>query len=94
MKLIDLYLQSAPDLLGRLRDAVAAGDAEALRQAAHGLKSSSGNLGARPLMALCKTLEERGRMRHLDDAPALLAAVETRYQQLREALTLERKDGS
>jgi two-component system, sensor histidine kinase and response regulator len=93
-KLIDLYLQSTPDWLGRLRDAVAAGDAEALRQAAHGLKSSSGNLGAQPLAALCKTLEERGRMRQLEDAPALLAAVETRYQQLREALTLERKDGS
>jgi len=93
-KLIDLYLQSAPDWLGRLRDAVAAGDAEALRQAAHGLKSSSGNLGAQPLVALCKTLEERGRMRQLDDAPALLAAVETQYQQLREALTLERRDGS
>ena len=88
-KLIELYFQSASDLLRRLRDAVATGDAEAVWRTAHGLKSSSGNLGAQRLAALCKTLEERGRKGQLDDAAELMEAVELQYQRARDALLRE-----
>ncbi len=85
-KIIGLYLESAPALLQRLREAVAAGDSEALRQAAHSFKSSSANLGATQLAAHCKELEHRGRERNLEDVAALLRAVESHYVRAREAL--------
>ncbi|MFO1372325.1 MAG: Hpt domain-containing protein [Candidatus Competibacteraceae bacterium] len=56
-KIIGLYLDSAPALLQRVREAVAAGNGEALRQAAHSFKSSSANLGA---MALANGKELAG----------------------------------
>lgn len=95
-KLIHVYLQTAPNLLQRLREAAIAGDAEALRQAAHSLKSSSANLGAQPLAALCKVLEERGRSRQLGDVALLMATLETRCQQAWDALNreLEESEGA
>ena len=88
-KVIGLYLESSPVLLQRLRDAVAAGDGEALRQAAHSFKSSSANLGATRLAALCKELEQQGRDRRLENAPALLRETDGNYAQVREALAIE-----
>lgn len=88
-KIIGLYLDSAPALLQRLRDAVAAGDGEALRQAAHSFKSSSANLGATQLAGLCKELEHRGREQRLEGTVALLAEVDRHSARVREALTVE-----
>jgi CheY-like chemotaxis protein len=74
-ELIALYLRDAPALLAAMRAAAAAGDAPALRQAAHGLKSSSGYLGARCLSQMCAELERQARQGAPGDcAPALEAA--------------------
>lgn len=88
-KIIGLYIESAPAQIERMRDAVAAGDSEALRQAAHTLKSSSANLGATRLADLCKELEQRGRDRRLDGAAALLPDVDRHYARARDALLAE-----
>ncbi len=88
-KIIGLYLDGAPALLQRLREAVAAGDSEALRQAAHSFKSGSANLGATQLAAACKELEQRGRDQCLDEAAALLREVDRHSARVREALAVE-----
>jgi len=56
-KVIGANLADAPPRIAQLRVAADACDAEALRQAAHALKSSSANVGAEQLAALCKELE-------------------------------------
>ena len=85
-KIIGLYLENSPGLLRQIRDAVAGQDGDALRQAAHSLKSSSASLGATELAALCKALEQRGRDRQLEDAAELLREMEIHYARAREAL--------
>jgi len=60
-RVIDLYCQDGPRLLAAMRAAVEAGDMEALRHAAHTLKSSSGNVGAAGLAASCRTIEQLAR---------------------------------
>ncbi|MBN8455716.1 Hpt domain-containing protein, partial [Accumulibacter sp.] len=75
-KVVAAYLGDAPTRLAQLQAAAAAGDAEALRRAAHALKSSSANVGAEPLAALCKELEALGRQGDVDGAGTLLAAAE------------------
>ena len=88
-KIIGLYLDSAPTLLQQVREAVARADSETLWKAAHSLKSSSANLGATQLVALCKELEHEGRNQRLEDAPALLREVEHYFARVREALAVE-----
>ena len=85
-KIIDLYLENSPGSLRQIRDAVAGQDGDALRQAAHSLKSSSANLGATELAAICKELEQRGRERRLENAAELLRELEVHYARAREAL--------
>ncbi|QQS55363.1 MAG: Hpt domain-containing protein [Candidatus Competibacteraceae bacterium] len=88
-KIIGLYLDSSPTFLQQMREAITAGDSGALRQAAHGFKSGSANLGAMQLAAVCKELEYRGRDQCLEDAPTLLREVDRHYARVREALVVE-----
>ena len=88
-KVIGLYLESSAGLLQQIRDAVASADPQALRQAAHSLKSSSANLGAMEVAALCKELEQRGREQRLEDVVKLLQELEIHYIEARDALTAE-----
>jgi len=85
-EIINLYLESSVKLLQQVRDGVAGGDAEGLRLAAHSLKSSSANLGATQVTALCKELEQCGRERRLEGAVELLQELEIHYVQARKAL--------
>jgi CheY-like chemotaxis protein/HPt (histidine-containing phosphotransfer) domain-containing protein len=71
-KVICAYLADTPTRLGQMQSAAGAGDAEALRKAAHGMKSSSGNVGADRLAGLCKELEAIGRSGTVEGAPRLL----------------------
>jgi signal transduction histidine kinase/DNA-binding response OmpR family regulator len=72
-KVLHAYLADTPVRMAQLRSAIEAGDAEGLRQAAHGLKSSSANVGAEALAAACKNLEAVGRAGTTDGAASLLA---------------------
>ncbi|WP_018230355.1 response regulator [Methyloversatilis universalis] len=56
-----LYRREAGASLARMTDASAAGDAEALREAAHRLKSSSGALGARRAFESARGVETSAR---------------------------------
>ncbi|MBL8373177.1 response regulator [Accumulibacter sp.] len=85
-KVIGAYLADTPPRFTQLRAAVAAGNAEALRKAAHALKSSSANVGAEPLVALCKELEIHGREATVDGATVLLTAAEAELTRVLAAL--------
>ena len=62
--------------LQAIAEGVRAGDGDLVRRTAHSLKSSSANLGAMRLSALCRDLEESGRIEHLEEARALAALAE------------------
>ena len=51
-ELIDIFLEDAPIQVGTLREAVQRRQPYAVRQAAHRVKGTSGNLGAESLAAL------------------------------------------
>ena len=60
-KIIALYLENSRSLTERIRAALAAGDANVLRESAHSLKSSSANVGATGLVEIARQLEALGR---------------------------------
>jgi CheY-like chemotaxis protein len=88
-KVAQMYLDRAPTMLNTLRAAVLRGDAADMQKAAHSFKSSSGNVGASTLAALCKELEARGRDDCIGDAADMLTVIETEYQAVQRALETE-----
>ena len=86
-KTVAFYLEDAPPLMKTIRDAVERADADALRRAAHSLKSSSANLGAVRLARLCQELEHLGASGSVDGAAAALAAdAAAEFEQVRTVL--------
>ncbi|MFP5246165.1 MAG: response regulator, partial [Thermoanaerobaculia bacterium] len=63
-----IYLEDAPQRIAAIRNAFATGDAAGVAEAAHALKSSSGNVGAEGVRKVCAELEEAGRAGKLDEA--------------------------
>jgi HPt (histidine-containing phosphotransfer) domain-containing protein len=60
-ELVDTFLEEAPKMLAELRAALAAGDADAFRRAAHSLKSNALTFGAQALAAKARELETTAR---------------------------------
>ncbi len=90
-QVVQLYLESVPRLIAELRRAGAAGDASAVRNAAHSLKSSSANLGAVRLAEMCKAVEQAARAGRLGGDLPSVDEIEGEFQALRP--TLEREVG-
>ncbi|MBU0910232.1 MAG: response regulator [Proteobacteria bacterium] len=88
-RIIIMYNESSPEILRAIHEAVQKADAESLREAAHSLKTSSANLGATELAALCKELEHLGGGAKAEAAAELLVRLDDTYQEVISALTLE-----
>jgi HPt (histidine-containing phosphotransfer) domain-containing protein len=83
-ELIATYLADSPPLVDAMRAAAAAGDAAALRRAAHTLKSTSASLGALRLSGVCREVEGAASA---DRVPADLVEEAAReYARVSEAL--------
>ncbi|OGR75424.1 MAG: hypothetical protein A2X32_12960 [Elusimicrobia bacterium GWC2_64_44] len=80
------YLADLDARLAAIKAAVKAGDAEALRQAAHSLKGSSGNIGAKRLQKLCFVLESLGKAGTVTGAEETLPGAEKESAEVRTAL--------
>jgi two-component system sensor histidine kinase/response regulator len=84
--LIQGFYQDAERLLAQGRQALAQGQAEDLRRAAHSLKSTSATFGAMALSAAARELEHLARDRVLDDAADRIARAEAEFAMARAAL--------
>ena len=71
-KVVTQYLETSQELLEKLRSAIDITDANSLAEAAHSLKSSSANVGAKVLAELSRQLEAMGRQDDLNGASSLL----------------------
>ena len=90
-ELIELFFEDAPARLHCLRGAMAQADANAFMRAAHSLKGSASNLGARGMAVLCSDLEQRAGSGSLDGVEATVAALEKEFELVRHALEQERR---
>ncbi len=91
-KIIKIYFENSPKLLQALHDAVAEDNAaDTIGRAAHSLKSSSANLGATRLAALCGDLEEMARENRTTGAKEILGEIEKLYPLVCKSLAAEYK---
>ena len=84
--LANTYLGDLPGRLESIRAAVTSGNAEDLRQAAHALKGSSGNVGAKRMQKICLLLEGVGKSGDLQGAAEMLAAMDKEAVLAKETL--------
>ena len=85
-EMLDTFFEDSPRQLEAARAGLAAGDAEAVRRAAHSLKSNSASFGAMPLSRMSKVLEDMGKAGTLDGAGEGVAAAEAEYARVKAAL--------
>lgn len=83
---VGAYWESSKALIEDLRSAVEEADAEAVRQAAHALKSGSRNVGARLLAEMCEELEMMGRARDLEGVKDRCERVCAEHRRVLDAL--------
>ena len=90
-ELIDELLDDAPRQLEALREAVAAGDAETARRAAHTLKGNARTFGATALSELALDAESAAASGDLEAAGGLLDPIAGAWEQVRGALLAVRE---
>lgn len=93
-QLIEIYFTDTPQRMACLREAVERGDAAGLRFAAHGIKSSSMDIGALAFSAMAGELEKMGRTGDTVGAVERLERMEREYKRVVSALETVRKKGS
>jgi HPt (histidine-containing phosphotransfer) domain-containing protein len=74
-EVLNLFLVEVPLRMDRLRNAWAAGNIEEVHRAAHSLKGSAGNIGARRLAEVCRQLEVLGTPGDFAGAAAFVDAL-------------------
>jgi signal transduction histidine kinase/DNA-binding response OmpR family regulator/HPt (histidine-containing phosphotransfer) domain-containing protein len=72
IEIVQLFLVDCPLRVAAIREAVAAGDPDAIRLTAHALKGSASNMSADALTAAARTLERLGTERRVEAAPAAM----------------------
>jgi HPt (histidine-containing phosphotransfer) domain-containing protein len=85
-ELLQVYFEDSPQLVEAMHSALATGNAEEFRRAAHSLKSNSASFGAMQLSGMCKGLEDMGKAGRLDRAAERVSEAEAEYARVRSAL--------
>jgi CheY-like chemotaxis protein len=81
--IVNAFLGASLAQLAEVEKAVSEGAAEALRFAAHTFKGTVLNFEARKTAATAQALEDMGARADLEGAPALVAELRVRYEELR-----------
>jgi signal transduction histidine kinase/CheY-like chemotaxis protein/pSer/pThr/pTyr-binding forkhead associated (FHA) protein/HPt (histidine-containing phosphotransfer) domain-containing protein len=87
--IIGQYFEDSPQKLQAIEQAIDNQDATALRQAAHGLRSSSANLGAIAIADLCKQLEDLARSGTTQGSSTTMELLAQTYPKVKLALQQE-----
>ena len=85
-ELIEIYVNETPKQIQSIAAALSTGNYPALVIAAHTLKGSSLNLGAKPLGALCLKLEEIGRTGNAIPENSFISEIENEFETVKSML--------
>lgn len=93
-ELVDLFKNSAPEMVGEIEREIEAGDAHKMGRAAHTLKGSASNFAAERVMSLALEPENMGAENRLDGAETLLVRLKSALQIALAKLNAEAKGSS
>lgn len=90
---ISIYLKQAPDLIDQIGNAIANNDCSQLSNAAHTLKSSSANVGARHLAEQSDSLETAARHGYVEESINITSLQES-FESVAALLQAELSEGN
>ncbi len=85
-KVMGIYMDNSSKLLRTLRNADTVADTTSIREAAHGLSSSSASLGAINLAALCRELERMEGGGFQEESAALIGKIQDEFARVKSVL--------
>lgn len=77
--LIQMFLEDSPSKVEAVNEGLAVGDFDKAERAAHSLKGSSGNLGARLVQDVCEKLQQSTRAHELETSRELAPKLSEYY---------------
>ena len=86
LKMIDLFLSYVAGKIAEARSALAAGDVRGVEKAAHPIRSSAANIGARHVQDLAQRLESQAAQKKSDGLAQLVGELEQAFAALRPEL--------
>lgn len=91
LDLIGMFLADGPSKLQSIVEGLGSNDLDMIERAAHSLKGSSGNLGARRLQHVCEQMQVASRTKDLQTTRNLAPQVNAVFEEARRALEAVRK---
>jgi len=85
-RLVKVFLDDCPRMVSRIKKAIAAQEADALAEAAHGLKGAVSNFGATAVLEMARQLEAKARQHDMAAARRICQQLETAIPTLVETL--------
>ena len=85
-QLVEEFLKAATPALGEIERALRSADVLTVKRKAHALCGSSGNLGARRMMGICRKMEEAGEQDDLKTAQSLMSGLTDEFARVKEEL--------
>lgn len=86
MDLIQMFLDDGPAKVAAVTEGLATGDFDKAERAAHSLKGSSGNLGAKLLQNACEEMQTATRYHKLEESRRLAPVLGQRFTEAEAAL--------
>lgn len=84
-EIVKIYLEDAPAIVEKIREATASGDAAALQRAAHSLKGLAATLSAHEVIGCAVRLEHMGATGALADSASAVVEADRRVAELSAA---------
>ena len=85
-EIAELFLENLPDNIAQIREGIGKSDTHAVERAAHSLKGSVGNFGAKRAFEAAYRLEVLGREGRLAEAEGALPELEREFKNLEAAM--------
>ena len=73
---LNIYMESTPDTILKLQEAIATQSVSNIELQAHTLKGSAANIGANQLSIMSDELEQKAKHGDMDSLPGLLSKIE------------------
>ena len=83
LELLDIFQEDFQKKREALGQAVAAGNIEKIKETAHSIKGSSGNISAKPMHASCLQLEQLAKSGTTTGMPDLVKAIDAQFEQVK-----------
>ena len=92
LELFDIFQEDFVNKRKALAEAVTAGNIPKVKEVAHSMKGSSGNISAKSMYATCLQLEQLAKSNSTDGMQTLVTNIDSQFDQVRVFVAAKKKE--